>query len=298
MRIGEIKKPAELLEPDSADPKYEFSNFIKVEKFGERNASKKKLKLLKVIDPAVRAATEEDEVVYYITGGMRISTLEQLFVGWIAAYYNLMGFVFTSRRILLVHLKSNKKRGTYIGSIDYADIQKISTSFFGSLTIKFINGKSIGFTKIPKVDRKYLKEFLNSVVNTDAAKNKAARDIRNMCPQCFVEIADFPEKCMGCATAFKKPKTAAWLSLLMPGLGDLYLGSKALGAIELICMLLIWSSIVLDITDPASAETELSETLAFALLFFIIAHPLDGLKSYYLAKKGLIPTQPVKYSGE
>ena len=47
MNVNAIKKPAELLNEENRDPKYEFGNFIKLDTFGNRRSSKVKLKLLK-----------------------------------------------------------------------------------------------------------------------------------------------------------------------------------------------------------------------------------------------------------
>ncbi len=298
MNIKTIKKAEELLELKDETLRYEFDNFIKVEKFGERRLSQKKLKLLWIIDPVIQTIIEEEEIVYFVTDGLRVSTFEQLFIGHVVYYYNLTAFVFTSKRILLIHLKSKKKRGVYIGNIEYADINKVSSSLLGSLLIKFRNGKSLTFAKVPRKDRKYLKEFLNSIVDTTAQKDKSAKGIRNLCQKCFVEIEGIPRNCPSCNIEFKSPKKAAVLSFIMPGLGDLYLGSRVLGTIELLFMLYIWAVLITSALEEVGAGASMGITLLSLLIIFLIIHPLDALKANYVGKKGLIPKVAIKYEGE
>jgi hypothetical protein len=145
MNLDDIKDPADLLSTDADIVKYEFSNFIKVEKFGERRASKQKLKLLKTIDPIIRTITSEEEIVYFVTNGLKVSTFEQLFIGHATNYYNLTAFAFTSDRILLFHIKSINAIGTYISRIEYSSIRKVSSSLFGSLKVKNPGASSEAF---------------------------------------------------------------------------------------------------------------------------------------------------------
>ncbi len=298
MKIKEMKTAQELLEGNSEHPKYEFNNFIKQEKFGERRLAKRKLKLLKLIDPAIQAATQSDEIVYYITSGLRVRNFEIFFIGWAAHYYNQTAFVFTSKKILLIHLKNKKERGTFIGCIEYSNIRNIKSSLLGSLAIKFTNGKSLVFTKIPKKDRVYLRDFLNSVIDTTAAKNKSAQTIRKMCPRCFTEILNIPRNCPGCDLEFKRPKKAAYLSLIMPGLGDLYLGSRMLGVFELLFMLYIWMSVVIVTLEEIKINGSIEGGIFLIIVIFLFFHPLDALKAYYVAKKGLMPHKTLRYPGE
>ena len=88
---------------------------------------------------------KDGENVYYMTDGIRTSSLENLFIGWVAYYYNYMAFVFTSERVILIHLKSKRKKGAYVGEIKYTDIESIHSSFLGNFTLKFHNNKNVLF---------------------------------------------------------------------------------------------------------------------------------------------------------
>lgn len=298
MNIKTVRTPKELLNPEYADWPYDFANFIQVETMGQRSDAKKKLKLLKIIHPTVLHLLQPGERVFYVTQGLRVNNMEQFFIGWITYYFNLTAFVFTSQRILVIHLKSSSTRGTYLGCIEYADIKSVKSSFTGNFTVKYTNGKSMLFTKIPKRDRKYIQDLLNSVVMQGARIDRSAPSIRNLCPQCFSEVHKIPECCPSCQVPFKSPKKAALLSGLMPGLGDIYLGSRVLGTFELIFMVFLWVSVIFGLIEDVHNGREMTEGIVGVIIVFGIIHATDALKSHYLAQKGLIPTRVIRYAGE
>ncbi len=297
MNLDTIKTPAELLAIDDQEPKYSFAEFIKQGTFSERRLAKKKLKLLKAIDPAVRAITDDDEQVFYVTSGLRVSSFEQLFIGWISYYYNLMAFVFTTKRVLLIHLKGNK-RGTYLGSLEYVDIRQVKASFTGNFFLKLLNGKTVLFTRIPKADRVFVRDFVNALLDPAARKDKRAPGIRHLCPSCFSELLRVPAACPECRSAFKQPRKAALLSLLLPGLGDLYSGHKFLGAMEMMVMLFVWTGFIAEAVESLRAGESMAYALTPLLVLFIFVHPLDAIKAHYLTNKGLLPLTPVRFPGE
>ena len=294
-----IKKPGELLEGKWTDGPYLIDEIIKVATFGERRLSKKRLALLKVIHPVVGKVLEAEEKVFFVTEGVRTKGIEQLFIGWIAYYYNYMAFAFTFKRVILIHLKSRKKRGVFVGQVEYADIRKVQSSLFGGLILKFRNGSSLYFSRVPRSDRIYLRKFLTDVLGAVAKeKDKTGRSLINLCPRCFRETNDFPLQCEGCGELFKSASKAGWLSLLMPGLGDLYLGSRSLGALELMIMLFLWLGFFIGLSDLSSSGLTLGEYLISNAIFFGILHFCDSLKSAYMGKKGLYPKRAVKHEGE
>lgn len=296
MNISQIKNPAELLEIKDGDSPYLFNEIISQDGFSKKRLAKRKLKLLKTIDPVVRKILKPGEQVFYITDGIRSSTFEQFFIGWVVYYYNYMAFVFTSDRIILIHLKKINRRGTFIGEVNYTDLQKIKTSFSGSITLKFKNKKSLIFSRVPKLDRKYVKEFLsNTLVEQQTIVDKQGKSLVNLCPQCFTKVDGHPERCLNCLQEFKSSKKAGILSFIMPGLGDIYLGSKGLGILELIGMVYVWLIFIAAAVEEQEAG---GDVLAVSIVFLIILgifHFLDAMKSLYLGKKGIYPKTKIEY---
>ena len=121
--------------------------------------------------------------------------------------------------------------GKYFCEINYENL--INVSSFVRLKIRFKNGKSLSFGRIPACDRKFIVEFVRSVLPEKAIKDETLPGIKNLCPSCYIHVANYPTSCASCDAEFKTPRKAALLSLIMPGLGDLYLGSKFLGVFEL-----------------------------------------------------------------
>ncbi len=295
MPFQSISTPGQLLELDANSTPYLFDEFIKIEKWGERRLSKRKLAVLKTINPVVEKLLQPGEQVFYISDGVRTSNFEQLFIGWVAYYYNLMAFAFTSDRILLIHLKSRKKRGIYLGSINYTDIGQVKSSLFGGFKLKFTNGKSLYFTRMPRADRKRVSSYMNSVLGeTLPPKSKTSHGMKHLCPSCQHEHLKVVPSCPGCSTEFKTPGKAALLSLVMPGLGDIYLKSRVLGTIELLFMLWIWTSFIFSAVDSVGYGEDPVSSYGALVLLFLFVHPIDALKSYIMGKKGLIPIRTEK----
>ena len=285
MNIKSINEPEELLAQGDEQSHYAFNNFIKIERWRDRYRSKKKLKLLKVVDPVISQLLDSDEQVYYLTKGLKITNIDWFFIGWTAHYYNLFCFVFTTKRVLLFHLNRGKTLGSYVCEINYENLMNVSS--FRRLKVKFRNGKSLTFGKVPAHDRKFIVEFIKSVLPEEGSKDKALPDIKNLCPSCYTHVVDYPANCSSCNVKFKSPTKAAFLSFIMPGLGDLYLGSRFLGTIELLFMLFIWSSCIRGAIEEAALGGDLVAILTPLIATLMFIHTIDALKSSYIARKGI-----------
>ena len=142
----------------------------------------------------------------------------------------------------MIHLKKVTKRGTYISTIEYSDLLKVS-SLFGQLKIKFRNGKSLSLSGVPGKDRKFLIDFLQSVLPMPAHPDRKLPDVRNLCPKCFATVTAFPATCPSCHAGLKTPLKASLLSLLLPGLGGRvvnvpgagYWGNRKARLLRLVC---------------------------------------------------------------
>ena len=299
MDLKKIKHPKELVEIKDESNPYDFENIFKLGTFGERRLSKRKLKILKVIDAPVREILHEEENVYYLTDGIRTSSLENLFIGWIAYYYNYMAFVFTSERVILLHLKSKRKKGAFVGEIRYTDIQSIHSGWLGNFALNFHSKKKVLFRKVPRKDQKFLKEFLNPILEQSTLNEDTVKSgIRNLCPRCFTYILNYPKYCPACSCKFKRPAVAGYLSLILPGLGDIYLGSKFFGFIELIVMLFIWAAIILGFIEEYDGSYDIYVTLIPIIVVMIFVHGMVALKCIYLARKAIFPNEKISYEAE
>jgi len=290
-----INKPEELFELSPVSSPYEFDQIFDCKGFFSKRLSKLKLKQLKILDPVIRAMLKPGERVFYLTDGIKVNSFEQMFIGWIMYYYNHNAFIFTSERILLIHLTGKKKIGKFVGVIHYQDLLQAKPSSFGSLQLKFRNKKRIIFSRVARKDRKFIKSFLTPLIQENAKHvDKEASAITDLCPACYEPVLKKDAcACGHCESEFRTPKQAALRSLLLPGLGDIYLGSR-LGYLEIAFMLILWISLIVgniqliaDGEDPAGVWTG-------TLFFMGVIHVIDAFKAHYVASKGIFPKEKIE----
>jgi hypothetical protein len=71
-----------------------------------------------------------------------------------------------------------------------------------------------------------------------------------------------------------------FISMILPGLGDLYLGHRTLGVLELIGSFAVWAYAL------AAVATGQPEGLIVAAFLLLLYNGMDGLLTYHMAKKG------------
>jgi hypothetical protein len=110
--------------------------------------------------------------------------------------------------------------------------------------------------------------------------------LENLCPSCFVPLKKDLVQCPHCKANFKERKKAFIKSLILPGWGDIYLGHRALGMLELLGSILVWGVVV---TLLMSGEVAVIPAAVWLLLFY---NGFDGLLTYHMAKKGYALARP------
>ncbi len=172
--------------------------------------------------------------------------------------------------------------------IRYQAIQKMAKGTFGYLSLVLRDKKTVTLTGIPRRDRKSIRESVLAkveAVRTDAPV--AGRE--NLCPKCGIKIAGFPERCRQCAGTFKSGAKAGWLSLLLPGLGDFYLGHKGLAVLEMLGALCAWG-VVLASALFGDGESPALDPIAMgglAAVVFLFVHGTDSWVTRRMGMKGI-----------
>lgn len=279
----------------SHDMPYDFGKVFNGENRGARSRSRKKFKLLKKIHHQIQGMLEEDETVLHISSGLKHSFLEELiaFLFGVAplfflAVVNGRALVFTTQRILLIHISRGDRpaRQGLKFQVRYPEITQARRTFLGNLKLRFRNGSKTTFVKIHKRDRVFIQNEIermgNQPVDSLFDTPVPPSGIENLCPQCHEVVQGFPEGCPTCDINFKSSKKAGWLSMIIPGAGDFYLGYRKSGIFEIIITIFIWISVF----QPINGQRFDFITI---LIVFLIVHGLDALHSRYVAKKGLYP---------
>ena len=68
-------------------------------------------------------------------------------------------------------------------------------------------------------------------------------------------------------------------SLILPGWGDIYLGHRVLGFLELLGALMVWLIVIVLVADGA---------VGTGLIFLIFCNGIDALLTLHMARKGYI----------
>ncbi|MBI4230361.1 MAG: hypothetical protein HY608_05960 [Planctomycetes bacterium] len=240
--------------------------------------SKKKLRLLQRIDPAVRPMLEGGEQVFFVTTGLQHSFFEELFLGQVMYYLNRQAFVLTTKRILMIQIRSNDRPAHLRAQIQYDQVEKVLLSW-GKCKLRLRTGKTLLFLRIPKADREVFQKFLVAHHARAVVPEGPAAGKENLCPHCYDVVEGLPDRCGGCGGSFKSARKAGALSLLFPGLGDLYLGHRGIALLEMLGAGIVWFAILSAPQNDA------------AIIPFIIAllHVPDSFQTWRIGRKGLYP---------
>jgi hypothetical protein len=124
-----------------------------------------------------------------------------------------------------------------------------------------------------------LQRFFEGKIDPDASLYDDAPLREHICPACFEPLPAKLESCNKCMAAFKTPKKAMLRSLVLPGWGDIYLGHRVLGFLELIGALMVWFIVIALFADGA---------IATGVFFLVFCNGLDALLTLHMARKGYI----------
>lgn len=279
----------DLLTLTDHDAPYVYSGIFDDTGFRARRLSKKKFKLLKRIDEALRPMLREGERVLFLTFGTAVSFWESYFLGWAMYIINRRAIALTSERILLLQTDTRDHPGEFRSQLDYRAIEVVKGSAVGNTVVKVKSGKSHVFTRLPKADRKALQKVAERLRSESGGLGSGASGMEELCPYCFETVAGRPPQCPHCRGPFKSARKAGTLSLIFPGLGDIYLGHGTFAMMEIIFGAIIWISwLGVMLTDPNMSA---SGALLMAVFVIFFVHGADALATWYLGRRGLYPAR-------
>jgi predicted Zn finger-like uncharacterized protein len=266
-----------------APGRYDLDHLLLPNKKGrfKTRLNKLKLKLLGAVHGTLDQLLDRDEQVKHVAGATAYYPAEVIFGnGWMTLLYNRYVLVGTNKRLVAINTNYKMNKPThYLFQFPYNEIKKAARGIFGtSLSLTRKKGKRRTFTAINRALAGELKAFIDTRIDPAADLETEAQE--HLCPSCFTPLAGQLSSCPKCHALFKSPGKAALRSLLLPGWGDIYLGHRFLGFMELLGSLLIWAFciILLLSNDPSS--------LIMGLVILLIYNGMDSLLSRHMAKKG------------
>ncbi|MDA8141638.1 MAG: zinc-ribbon domain-containing protein [Desulfobacteraceae bacterium] len=264
---------------------YKLSEILKPTKKGDYKTGLNtlKMKLLDAVKPVLDQLLDTDERVACVAPATAYYPWEiVLGNGLLTMLYNRYVLVATDKRLVAINTNARlRKAAHYFFQFSYASIKKISKGLFGtSLTISRKQGKRRVFTSIKRSLAMEMKEWISPRIDARQTTPSEANQCVDLCPACYVPLGPGLSSCSVCQASFKSPQRAALRSLLLPGLGDFYLGHRFLGIFELIGALFVW---LFALTSLATGELE-NMVVGIVLLLFV--NGLDALLTLHMAKKG------------
>ena len=266
---------------------------------GIKRYNKKRIEYLQKAGPLLNKMLWEGEVIEDVARGVRVSTLEQFFAGGVwTRYINFTTMILTNFRLLLINTDSKgRPKDMLYHQIRFNAFKKISKGSFGFLKFKFADGKTMSFREVNGRDKKRLKERLEARIGEPTAAPVPGPidqipGCDNLCTTCYQPVPQGVYTCENCGTEFRTPEQAALRSLILPGLGDLYLRHHTLAVFEILGSLAVYSFLIISTIMEGNVAA-----LIPVVIFIALINGLDAIVTYFIAKKGLIPLQKPSAAG-
>lgn len=255
-----------------------------------KRRDRKRAEMLRKAEPVLARALNPMEVVRFTTNGVRQLTWWLLTAGSMNPFANRTTLVLTDRRVLLIHTDSKQRPRMFANQLPLERIR----STFGRNSYIFIRSgrEQLMFHGVKRTEARQLKGLLESTATKKGGW-------QNLCPRCFEATDGAPLSCENCGEEFKSPKKAALRSLLLPGLGDYYLGYRKYAMLEIMGATMLWA-LFLSTLVPSVAAKGLGGAVVAGPLFALIAaiHIGDALLTRAKAKTGLHSTDGDLPTGE
>lgn len=203
---------------------------------------------------------------------------------WPLNYYALVA---TNQRLLMINLDHRLTRpDRYVFQIPLAAIAEVSRGLYGtSLIIKTGEGQGWDFTTVKRALAKEMTAFIRERQGTDDQARPEIDYYPQLCPVCFQPVPERIASCPHCLTTYKSSSDASKKSLLLPGLGVIYLSFNSLGIAEMVGYLFTWllTVILVIIGIPGG--------ILGGGLLVLAYHLMSAFMAGQMAHKGYIPEQ-------
>jgi predicted RNA-binding Zn-ribbon protein involved in translation (DUF1610 family) len=287
--LNSASDPSDLIPICDAKIPYRFDQIFRARGFGAKWLERRRLALMKEIDPSLQRLLAEGEKVLFVSWGVHYSVFEQYVMGPWVHLVSRRALVFTDRRIVTFQISARRKLLELKAQIRYPAIDSVAKKTWGYLGLILQNGKRIHWTDIPRRDRVAIESLVEAKLAAGRATAPVMVGMENLCPKCGHRVMGRPERCGQCTQSFKSNKRAGWLSLAIPGLGDLYLGHRGLGLLEICGTLLVWG-LALPLAWATYQRTgSWIEPAAITSVVFTLVHVGNATITRRMGSKGIYP---------
>jgi TM2 domain-containing membrane protein YozV len=241
-----VFQPAAILDPKvfglPVDREVLFSNHKNLYK---KRIEKRQRKLFVKIGPVKPFLRRNEKILLVTTGYSPLSSLAQVLTGFVFSYLKRSLFVFTNQRIIHLPATSSYKYRDTLAQIAYSGCKSIALKG-GTLVVEYSRrGRIEKFKAIAVPERKKIRALLKKSIPLSGTKGHLAARI-HLCPRCARALAAKKYQCSHCQLGFKSRIVAAFLAIVVPGGGYLYVRQYLLGALNaLLEVFLLAFSIVL-----------------------------------------------------
>ncbi len=270
------------------------SVFRETDGYLARRANEARAKLLQALAPLLATALEPAETIRYVASGFRYSAAELFLSGHLAARVtNRTALVLTDRRLLLLQVDAGGRPKDLKNQLRVDRVRRASASWLGSLTLQTVSREKLVFTSVPRSDRNALAALLPG---SPTAPRESGSSVEHLCPACLRVVpgpVGSAERCPdpACRIPYRSPRRAAWLSALVPGVGDIYLRHFLFGSLEFVGSIAVLCVALFALV--AAVATRDSEVLLVAAvlggLFILLPRLFDFFLTLHMGRKGIVP---------
>jgi hypothetical protein len=262
--------------------------FPKTEGLGAAGDIRRRVRMLASVEGRIGTLLYPGERIEFVTRGVLNSFVEQYFMGIWSVIINRTLFLFTNYRVILLNADGKGRARAMMWQIPYHGMHKYGAgAMAGSVRFK-VDGGDFRFAGVPRADRKRLKLLVGEKLEqarTEGLDFPSHRGRDPLCTRCATPLPPKSPGCPECGERFINPIRPALMSLVIPGLGDLYLGHRMMAVLELIgfAFVLLIAASIAGAGDPVD--------IVVALLLIIIANGYDAAVTLHVARKGALPTR-------
>ena len=209
-------------------------------------ANDRRVELLDQLKPVLAKALWPNEEIRYAARTVRYDLLEAFFAAHLASLFlNQIALVLTDQRLLIIYVDSKGRPADIKNQVRLSQILGVRRRGLGShLMLKLQDGTKLDFVNMARRDRDVLLAALPMPEKGQARATRGEACLEYLCPSCLKvvpgragNIRECPNE--SCRVPFRSARKAASMSLVLPGVGEMYLRHFYYGIVACLVSLLL-----------------------------------------------------------